>query len=199
MANARCHPITMANAQHHLDAHKKHLLGSHRIPPRGRGVPRGHYGFAGRRDSEGASWRKGHPFSPRSPEPVTVPGLGTFSCAAAVLALMKALAFDDANVAHALLRGDFHAALRGMVRSSTRGRWDPLSAARYVTLLQWEQCPMFQVQMRKMSGRVIHACSRDRVFGTGGSLPAFQRGDSTKGSNYLGRALEEVARLVQKG
>ena len=157
------------------------------------------YGFYGKTSSDGHQFKQRHPFSNYFRGEIIIPGVGVFDCTEAIVMFVKALVMGDGTTAYALVtRGPLSgSACKGfgkMVHGFVKAKWNATipKLALLVALTKWDQCPMFQDEMRRIHAKrftTVHECSKsDRMWGTGSALGQ----PLGPGLNYLGKGLTYV-------
>ena len=157
-------------------------------------------------------WKKEHPrTNRRSPfsnffftrgETYDIPGIGNFTTTEAIIMLWKASVMGDGAIARCFkdhgdsLVGTASKSLGRWVTPFEPTKWCPKVVAMYVTLIKWDQCPVFQAEMRRIHTdgfTSIHECSpNDSIWGTGSAVGEPLGG----GENILGKAQTTILKLV---
>jgi predicted NAD-dependent protein-ADP-ribosyltransferase YbiA (DUF1768 family) len=158
-------------------------------------------------------WKKKHPgvskqapfsnFFSTKDKLYEIQGTGKkFKTTEAMIMFWKALLMGDGTIARCLgVYGDKTAGttskgLGRMVTPFDEKKWCPKVVAMYVTLIKWDQCPVFQAEMRRVHAEgytSIHECSpNDSIWGTGSAVGEPLGG----GQNILGKAQTTILNLL---
>ena len=116
-------------------------------------------------------WKKEHPrTNRRSPfsnffftrgETYDIPGIGNFTTTEAIIMLWKASVMGDGAIARCFkdhgdsLVGTASKSLGRWVTPFEPTKWCPKVVAMYVTLIKWDQCPVFQAEMRRIPTQTV--------------------------------------------
>ena len=158
-------------------------------------------------------WKKKHPgvskqapfsnFFSTKDKTYEIQGIGMkFKTTEAMIMFWKALVMGDGTIARCLavygdlVAGTMSKGLGRMVTPFDEKIWCPKVVAMYITLIKWDQCPVFQAEVRRINAEgytSIHECSPgDSIWGTGSAVGE-PLGD---GQNILGKAQTTILNLV---
>ena len=158
-------------------------------------------------------WKKKHPrtndrcpfsnfFFTRGGVTYDIPGIGKFKTTEAIIMTWKASVMGDGAILRCfkdhgdLVAGTASKNLGKWVTPFVEKKWCPKVVAMYVTLIKWDQCPVFQAEMRRIHAEgytSIHECSpNDSIWGTGSAVGE-PLGD---GENILGKAQTTILNLL---
>jgi len=163
-------------------------------------------------------WKKEHPgvskqapfsnFFSTKDKTYEIQGIGKkFKTTEAMIMFWKALLMGDGTIARCLgvygdsLAGTMSKGLGRMVTPFDKTIWCPKVVAMYVTLIKWDQCPVFQAEMRRIHAEdytSIHECSpNDSIWGTGSAVgEPLGSSNGVGGENILGKAQTTILQIV---
>ena len=131
-----------------------------------------------------------------------IEGIGNFKTTEAIVMLWKASVMGDGTITRCFkdhgdsLAGTASKGLGRWVTPFEHTKWCPKVVAMYVTLIKWDQCPVFQAEMRRIHTdgfTSIHECSpNDSIWGTGSAVGEPLGG----GENILGKAQTTILKVV---
>ena len=162
-------------------------------------------------------WKKKHPgTNRRSPfsnffftrgETYDIPGIGKYKTTEAIIMSWKASVMGDGAILRCFkdhgdsLAGTASKSLGRWVTPFDDKKWCPKVVAMYITLIKWDQCPVFQAEMRRIHAEgytSIHECSpNDSIWGTGSAVgEPLGSSNGVGGKNILGKAQTTILKLV---